>query len=154
MVSGSCACTSMTNPKSVGKFPLTSRQIHQGEIVAAQAHEQRPDDERHHEPREHAEQDTDIRIGAEVKQIERGGIGADREISRLPEGNKPDAPEEEAATHGVDREDHDLVDERQRQKYPRCREQAEREQYSPPPAECVHHASSALEWLEVAFTNI
>src|SRR2546422_1289426 len=25
MVSGSCACTSITKPKSVGRFPLTSR---------------------------------------------------------------------------------------------------------------------------------
>src|ERR1043166_6227887 len=27
MISGSCACTSITNPKSVGKFPLTSVQL-------------------------------------------------------------------------------------------------------------------------------
>src|SRR2546429_513914 len=27
MVSGSCACTSITNPKSVGRFPLISRPV-------------------------------------------------------------------------------------------------------------------------------
>src|SRR6059036_2745072 len=27
MVSGSCACTSITNPKSVGRFPLISRHV-------------------------------------------------------------------------------------------------------------------------------
>jgi len=90
------------------------REIDQGEVIATQPHEQRADGKRHGDPGGRADQNADIRVGAEVKQVERGGVGAHGQISRLPKRDESDAAEQVVAAHGVNRKNNDLVGERQR----------------------------------------
>ena len=62
-----------------------------------------------------AGQDADIRIGAEVKQIERRAVGAECQIGWLTEGNEADPAKQEAAADGVYGKNQHFVDEGQRQ---------------------------------------
>src|SRR6476620_2889439 len=88
------------------------REIHQGKIVAAQAHEHRTDSERHHDSGCDTDQNANIRIGAEIVEIKGSSISTDREIGWLAEGNEANAAQQEVAANGVDRKNHNLVGER------------------------------------------